>query len=258
MSAVPFVRPRGARYAEAVLPWGLLIAAAAVAAWGAARLFVGYPAPPTDSRTLRRWERALVEGASDATFPPGGAVPASGREAGVADYVDRWVAEIPGNVRLLMGCLFLLVEHATLVWPAPGPGGRRRFSRLSTEQQVAALEGWRTSGLFPRRLVFTSLRAILCMGYLADPAVLRHLGLAPPHVVSPVRPPDLLYPPVGRPRAAIPYGPEDLTAPSDGTPLPIGGPIHPAYRADRTHGAHGAAGAHGAQGADGAGSERAP
>jgi hypothetical protein len=93
---------------------------------------------------------------------------------------------------------------------------------------VAVLADWQRSRFFPRRLVFASLRAILTMGYFADPAVLRALGLAPCRVARPVAEADLLYPPIGRPRSAIRFTRADLTPPSDGTPL-LGAPLHPDY-----------------------------
>jgi hypothetical protein len=205
----------------------LLAALAAAAVWGLRRLLAGYAvAEPRTTLAAREW--AMVAAAAEAMFPPGGAIPASGLEAGVPAYVDRYVGSVPPTIRLLMRMLFLLFEQATLLLPAPGPGGRRRFSDLSVEQRVAVLERWRTSGFFPLRLAFTSLRAILCMGYLADPAVLRQLDLAPWDIEPPVARADLLYPPVGRPRSEIRH--RETTRPSDGTPLEIGGPIHPAYR----------------------------
>lgn len=215
------------------MPIRVLLVAAALAllvgllVWGLRRLFGGY-APRPRARRLAPREWALIEAACEAMFPPGGAIAPSGREAGVPDYVDGYVAAVPSGTGRLMRLLFLLVEQATLVFPAPGPGGRRRFSDLTVEQRVASLESWRTSGLFPRRLVFASLRAILCMGYLADPAVLRELRLAPWDITPPVVEADLLYPPVGQPRSAIRH--TATTPPSDGTPLEIGGPIHPDYR----------------------------
>ena len=205
----------------------LFAALFAVAFWGFRRWFGGYARTPTaEALAPREW--ALVAATADALFPAGGVIPPSGSEAGVPAYVDHYVASVPSSVRLLMRLLFAMFEQATLFFPAPGRGGRRRFSGLSVDQQVAVLEGWRSSGLFPRRLVFTSLRAIMSMGYLADPAVLRQLDLAPLEFTSPVAAADLLYPPVGRPRSEIRH--HETTAPSDGTPHEIGGPIHHAYR----------------------------
>jgi hypothetical protein len=122
------------------------------------------------------------------------------------------------------------VEHATLFFPAPGRGGRRRFSSLSLAQREAVLEGWRSSRLFPRRLVFASLRAILTMGYFAHPAVLRQLGLAPYEIRSPICEADLFVPRIGASRATLRLTRADLTPPSDGKAIPLDAPLHPAYR----------------------------
>jgi hypothetical protein len=129
-------------------------------------------------------------------------------------------------MRLLMRLLFFLMEHATLLFAAPPPRGRRRFSSLDAGQRTAVLESWRASRLFPRRLVFTSLRAVLTNAYLADPEVLRHLGLTPWAIVPPVAEADLLYPPIGRPKEAIRH--RATTAPSDGVPLDPAAPRRPA------------------------------
>jgi hypothetical protein len=128
--------------------------------------------------------------------------------------------------------LFFLVEHATIVFPAPGGlSGMRRFSSLSEAQRVAALDGWQRSRLFPRRLVFTSLRAIATMGYFSSPAVLRALDLAPRAIPTPVCEADLLYPRIGAHPDTIRKTRADLTPPSDGTPLPSDAPLHPCYAA---------------------------
>ncbi len=209
-----------------VIAWVLLGAAIG---YGLARVFAGYPRPEPAYRVLARREAAFLDAAAEATFPAGGAIPSSGREAGLPGYVDRWLAALPPRMRLLLRMLFFLVEHGTVFFPAPGARGWRRFSSLSEEQRVAALEGWRRSRLFPRRLVFTSLRAILTMGYFAHPPVMRQLGVAPLDLETPVGEADLLYPPIGAPSAAIRYTREDLTAPSDGTPVDLAGPLHPDY-----------------------------
>jgi hypothetical protein len=201
----------------------------AVFGYATARIALGYPAPPVRYLRLLRSEAAFLAAAADALFPRGGAIEPSGLDAGVPGYVDRYLGDVPPKLRFLMRCLFLLFEHASFVIRAPGRGGMRRFSSLSNEQRVAVLERWRGARFFPMRLVFTSLRAILTMGYFAAPAVLRALGLAPYDIRTPVTEADLLYPPIGKGPEAIRWQREDLTAPSDGTPLDLAGPLHPAW-----------------------------
>lgn len=201
---------------------GLLVAVAL-------RVFAGHPRAGARYRHLSRHEVAFLHAAGDATFPRGGAIPASGSDADVPGYADRWLGASTPRIRVLMRLLFFLVEHATLFAPAPGWGGWRRFTSLSPEQRIAVLDGWRSSRHFPRRFVFTCLRAVLTMGYFAHPPVMRQLGLAPLAIQTPVCEADLLYPPVGRPLAAIRYTAADLTPPSDGTPVDLAGPLHPAW-----------------------------
>jgi len=208
--------------------WLSLVAVVAFLVWGLSRILAGYPRSDACS-LLTRQESAFVIAAGDATFPPGGAIPYSGSDAGTAGYVDRWLAVLHPRMRLLMRMLFFLVEHATLFFPAPGGRGFRRFSSLSLEQRAVVLDGWRTSRWYARRLVFTSLRAILTMGYFAHPPVLRALGVAPLDIASPVCEADLLYPPIGAPPSAVRYSRADLTPPSDGTPVDLAGPLHPDF-----------------------------
>jgi hypothetical protein len=197
--------------------------------WAAVRLAVGYP-PATGFRRLARREVAFLRAAGDTLFPAGGPLPPSGSEARIAEYVDDYLGVVPARMRVLMRLLFFLVEHATLFLPAPGWNGFRRFSSLDEAQRAAVFEGWRRSPLVARRVVFTSLRAVLTNCYVADPAVLRNLGVAPFEIETPVAPAALLYPRIGAPKASIAYGPSSLTAPSDGTPLALDGPLHPGYR----------------------------
>jgi hypothetical protein len=212
--------------------WGGMLFAlmGLLAVWLIARVFVGYPAPTRPPQVLGRRELATLAAVADVLFPAGGAVTPSGAQASIPAYVDRLVAAAHPRQRWLMRALFALVEHATLLIPAPGGlSGLRRFTHLAPEQRTAVLAGWQQSRWFARRLVFTSLRALCALGYFADPAVLRSLRLAPYRIDSPVCEADLLYPAIGASRAAIAYGPGDLTPPSDGTPLALDGAWMPGY-----------------------------
>jgi hypothetical protein len=209
--------------------WWLAGAIGAVAAVLAVRRAAsGYPAPPRPYRRLFRGEAAFLAAAAEATFPPGGPIPYSGRQADLPGYLDRLLdASVPRN-RMMMHLLFMLVEQAPLVFPAPGRGGRRRFSRLDGIQQVQALAAWNRRG-FPGRLVFTSLRALLTLGYFAYPPVLRHLHLAPYAIEPRVCEADLWYPPIGKGPEAVRARPTELSAPGPGTPLDLSGPLDPRY-----------------------------
>jgi hypothetical protein len=211
---------------QSMLAWILLGAAVG---YGLVRVWAGYPRPRRTHAVLAPREVAFLCAAGNATFPAGGEPSPSGEEADLAGYTDHWLTLVPARMRLLMRLLFFLLEHATLFLPAPRPRGWRRFSSLSTEQQAAVLESWRTSRFYPRRLVFMSLRAILAMGYLAHPRVLRELQVAPRDFETPVCEADLLYPPIGRGTESIRRSTSDLTPPSDGTPIGLDAPLHPRY-----------------------------
>lgn len=202
----------------------LLLALAA----GLRRLLAGYPQPPGRWRSLAPGEVACLTAAAETVYPGAGPLRISGVEAGIPAWVDGYLAALPARLRLLMRLLLVLVENATLLFPAPPPRGWRRFSALSPTQRSAFLDGWRRSRLFPRRLVFMSLRAILTMGYFASPAVLRAVGLAPRAIDPVIVEADLLYPRVGRRRDSIAFTAADL-CPSDGRPLRPDAPLHPDF-----------------------------
>jgi len=194
------------------------VAGLVLAGWVGWRIWGGYRVPAR-GKALARRELGALAAIADALFP-GELLPRSGSEAGIPAYVDRLVAASAPRQRMLMRLLFFLIEHGTLLFPAPGGlRGLRRCSAQPLAARAAWLEGWRTSALFPRRLAFTSLRAIVTLGYFADPAVLRRLALEPFAIETPVCDADLLYPRIGAPRASIALGPADRTPPSDGTPL---------------------------------------
>jgi len=202
------------------------VLALAIAGWLAGRCLV-YPPPAAGRlRVLGRGPAAFAEAAAEAVFPADGAVPLSGRDAGVSAYLDRWLATLPRAQRLQIGALLFLFEHGTLLFPAPGPK-LRRFSSLPVDARVAVLAGWSESRLPPRRLAFAALRALLTMAYLGHPTALAAIGMAPYDFESPVLEPDLLYPPIGRGRDAVRYTEADRTPPSTGVPLDPRGPRRP-------------------------------
>jgi hypothetical protein len=197
------------------------------------RVAIGYPEPRRRHRGLARGEVALISSAGEAMYPAGGPIPSSGLDADLPGYLERFMAASRPRIRILLHLLFFLVEHGTLLFPTSGRGGMRRFSSQNIEHRVEALDGWAESRLFFRRVVFTSLRAVLTMGYFAYPPVVRRLGLAPLAIESPICEADLLYPRIGERPESIGKTAADLTAPSDGIPLPQDGPLYPGFAEPR-------------------------
>lgn len=193
------------------------------------RLFFGYSVSGRKYEVLAAREVAFLTSTAEVMFPADGAIPFSGVEADLPGYADRFLGSIPPGVRWQIRALFMLFEHATLLFPGPGWSGMRRFSSLTIEQRELVLQGWSQSPKFARQMIFTALRAVLTMGYLGHPVVMRHLGVAPYAIDTPVCEADLLYPAIGTHPDQIPYTEQDLSEPSNGTPLDLAGPLHPDY-----------------------------
>lgn len=141
----------------------VLLALALAAAW----LLSGYgPAPLADS-VLGAREQALLAAVADTLFPPGGPIPVSGTEAGLVRYFDGYVRRSEPLPRFMIRLLFLYAELEPLVF---GPR-RVRFTRLTPEERLAALDSAGRSDIYFRRVTFVSMRAVMTMGYLAHEAV---------------------------------------------------------------------------------------
>jgi hypothetical protein len=207
----------------------VLLLALAFLGWAGLRFAAGYGRRDPALRPHSAREVARVRAAAEAAFPPGGVIPLSGTEAGIPAHVDRYLAALPARNRTLIRLLFVLIEHATLIFKAPGWDGFRRFSSLSLEQRMAVLEAWAYSPIAARRLVFQGLRAVLTMGYFASPTVLRAMGLAPLAIETPVVAADLLYPPIGQPKSAIRFGVADRDRVVSREPLDPHGPLAPGF-----------------------------
>lgn len=197
------------------------------------RAFLGYPPSGRSFNILAPREVSFLDATAEVMFPANGAIPFSGLDADIPRYADRFLSAIEPGVRWQIRALLALFEHVTIFFPAPGWHGWKRFSSLTYEQRELVLQGWSQSPNFARQIVFTALRAVLTMGYLGHPEVMRHLRVAPYAFDSPILEADLLYPRVGAHPDTIPYGPADLTPPSDGTPIDIEGPLHASYALHR-------------------------
>lgn len=139
--------------------------------WG---LFLGYPRKRFASRVLTAKEQAIVTACADTLFPARDSMPLTGSEAGTVEYLDQHLADLPGDKRILIRLLFILIEHSPWIF-----GMTPRFSSLSEARRYAFLMGMANSRLYMRRLSFLSLRTLLCMAYFAHPEIAARVGSTP-------------------------------------------------------------------------------
>jgi hypothetical protein len=140
--------------------------------------FFGYPPRRFAARILNAREQAILSACAQAMFPDRDVMPLSGEEAGVVEFLDQHLFELPKPNRKLVRLLFVFVEHSPwLFWEPSRPF--RRFSALDEKSRTAFLLGMAESRFYFRRVCFVSLRALLCMAYLAHPAIAARVGSTP-------------------------------------------------------------------------------
>lgn len=130
-------------------------------------LFLGDPPAVVAGSIMSRRQQALVAACADAFFPPGGAIPVSGSEAGLVKYMDGYLRRLSPRSRSLVQLLFAFLEHSPFVF-GPRP---RRFSQLGLADRLKLLGAMATSEIYFRRIAFLSMRTMLTMGYLANARV---------------------------------------------------------------------------------------
>lgn len=137
-------------------------------------LLLGYPPRRFTTRVLNRKEQAVVAACAETLFPERDPMPLTGVEAGVVEYFDSHLFELPGDKRLQIRALIWLIEHGPWIF-----AGAPRFSRLSPARREAFLADMSTSRFYLRRIAFLSLRTLLCMAYFANPQIAARLGCTP-------------------------------------------------------------------------------
>ena len=142
-------------------------------AWAFSEVFRGYPAAPAGLKMLGKKNYAVICAIGEALFPKGGDIPPDYMEAKVPQFIDEYLLAVPTLTRRLMLALFFLMEHATYIFAFT----TRRLSSLPLEKRIKYFEGWELSRFYPRRMAFTSLRAIYGMAYLGNPEVEKAIGV---------------------------------------------------------------------------------
>lgn len=129
-------------------------------------------APANAGGVLTRHELAIVEALALAHFPPGNPFALDGKEADVAGYVDRYIAQLAPVDQKIIRALFWLYDQGTVM------GGRFTPVRLMPPDVARKyVMAWETSRMGWRRDLGMSLRTVLGMAYFAHPKAKAALGV---------------------------------------------------------------------------------
>ena len=89
------------------------LAAVGLGAAAVRGVFLGYPGERiAKSAFLSKKEQAILAALADAFFPPGGAIPLSGTDAGLVEYFDDYARQFPPGQGRLVHLLLAFLEHA--------------------------------------------------------------------------------------------------------------------------------------------------
>ena len=115
-------------------------------------------------------EVQVLEAACEAHFPGAPEWPLSAKEAGCAQFVDRYLAELYGDNQTLFRALLRTLNLSTLVTH------RTQFKHLDPKERLEVLESWASSSMRVRRGGYSSLTLFIKMGYFENEKVREALG----------------------------------------------------------------------------------
>ncbi len=121
-------------------------------------------------RVFDEAELLVLEAACEAHFPGGPDWPLSAKEAGCAQFVDRYLAELYPDNQLLFRALLRMLNVSTLVTH------RRFFRTLLPAERLEVLEDWAKSSIRLRRGGYASLTLFIKMGYFENEKVREAMG----------------------------------------------------------------------------------
>jgi gluconate 2-dehydrogenase subunit 3-like protein len=131
-----------------------------------------YPKPQVPLRFFNSREYAIMNTVAERLLNADGRIGPGTQQIDVAANVDAVVAGWDADAQRQLRTILRLFEHGTYLFDLR----RKRFTHLSTAQQDRYLEGWMTSTLGARRIVFRTLKCLAAIGFYRDPRTWRRLG----------------------------------------------------------------------------------
>jgi hypothetical protein len=93
-------------------------------------------------------------------------------------FIDELLATLPPTSQSQARLMLRVVEHGTHLFDLKV----KRFTRLGPADQDAYLEGWMTSTLGARRIIFRALKTLAALGYYAQDASWEAIGYDGPWI----------------------------------------------------------------------------
>lgn len=131
-----------------------------------------YPTPEAELQVFDATEYAIMNAAAARLLGVPGKVGSEVGQIDVAANVDRLVAAWDAEAQRQLRTMLRVFEHGTYLFDLQ----RKRFTKLSADQQDLYLRGWMSSTLGVRRTVFRAIKALASFGMYPDPRVWRRLG----------------------------------------------------------------------------------
>lgn len=129
---------------------------------------------------LSRYEIRILDQFTQTLIPISTTPAQRPEEVRTVECIENHLGFLPKNYRLLFRFTLFLFELGAIFFSA------RPFTRLS--QKEPYLEKWRTSHIYPVRLLFKLLESISYVAYYSRPEVNQRLGFSPPPVPRPQTP----------------------------------------------------------------------
>jgi hypothetical protein len=159
------------------------IAGGVISAFGGAIALVrtsGYTIDPGAAARLsvfRPWQYAVARAVARRLAAPDRAEGVvSADDVGVAEFIDAYLVDVPGELR---GDLFRLLRYVEQLAPL-GAGFFHRFTDLGEADQDQVLAGLETSRIDALRAGFQAMKSLVMMGYYRDPRTFGMLGYPGP------------------------------------------------------------------------------
>jgi hypothetical protein len=131
-----------------------------------------YPKPQVPLRFFNSREYAIMNTVAERLLHADGRIGPGAQQIDVAVNVDSVVGGWDAGAQRQLRTMLRLFEHGTYLFDLR----RKRFTHLSAAQQDRYLEGWMTSTLGVRRIVFRTLKYLAAIGFYRDPRTWRRLG----------------------------------------------------------------------------------